>query len=197
MGNPTGKPQHEAEKSFTSEQMIGQVRSIDWFQFEQLVALIYRKQGYLVSRRGGANPDGGIDLVIEKGGTRVAVQCKHWKTRYVGVRAVREFLGALTDSGIIHGLFITLGGYTGEAKLLADKHDIEVMNETGLAKLLETTDARFDPSVLEILRDKRKLCPKCEHEMVLKIARRGRGAGQQFWACTGYPGNCNYTMPCS
>jgi restriction endonuclease Mrr len=108
---PDHKPQSTAD-------LVQQLRSIDWFQFERLVALVYRKQGYAVSRRGGANPDGGIDLVIEKDGTRTAVQCKHWKTWNVGVKAVREFLGALTDSGIRRGLFVTLGGCTSEAKQL-------------------------------------------------------------------------------
>src|ERR1035441_9520784 len=140
---PDHKPQSTAD-------LVRQLRSIDWFQFEQLVALVYRKQGDAVSRRGGANPDGGIDLVIERDGTRTAVQCKHWKTWNVGVKAVREFLGALTDSGIQRGLFVTLGGCTGEAKQLADKHGIEIVNETDLARMLEVTDARFDPAALEI-----------------------------------------------
>ena len=126
-----------------------------------MVALVYRKQGYAVSRRGGANPDGGIDLIIERNGTRTAVQCKYWKTWNVGVKAVREFLGALTDAGIKRGTFITLGGHTLDAKRLADKHGIEFVNETGLARMVEATDARFDPAALEILRDTKKLCPKC------------------------------------
>jgi restriction system protein len=156
--------------------------------------LIYRKQGYVVSRRGGAKPDGGVDLIIEKNGERTAVQCKHWKTWNVGVKPVREFLGALTDVGIRRGLFITLGGYTGGAKMLADKHGIEVVNQTGLARMLETTDARFDPAALEILRDTRKFCPKCEREMVRRTATKGRGAGKQFWGCSGFP-RCRFTLP--
>src|SRR5208282_420034 len=60
--------------------LIQQLRSIDWFQFEKLVALVYRRLGYTVTRWGGANPDGGIDLVIEKDDQRSAVQCKQWKT---------------------------------------------------------------------------------------------------------------------
>ena len=186
---PGHKPQSSAD-------LVQQLRSIDWFQFEQLVALVYRKQGYAVSRRGGANPDGGIDLVIEKDGTRTAVQCKHWKSWNVGVRAVREFLGALTDAGIRRGLFITLGGCTGDARRLADKHGIEVVNETGLARMLEATDAKFDPAALEILRDDWKMCPKCEREMVLRKASKGPGAGKEFWGCSGYP-RCRFTMPLS
>jgi restriction system protein len=180
----------------TTVELLEQLRSIDWFQFEQLVALVYRKQGYVVSRRGGANPDGGIDLVIEKDGTRTAIQCKHWKTWNVGVKTVREFLGALTDAGIQRGLFITLGGYTGDAKRLADKHGIEVVNEVGLARMLEATDAKFDPAALEILWDTQKLCPKCERQMVLRTASKGPGAGEQFWGCSGYP-KCRFTMPLS
>ncbi len=181
------------EKSLTARELTDQMRGIDWFQFEQLIDLIYRKRGYVVSRRGGANPDGGIDLVIEQEGAKTAVQCKHWKTRDVGVKAVREFLGALTDLDQAKGLMLTLGGYTAEAKRLADKHGIEILNETDLAEMLEATDSRFDPAVLEILHDKRKLCPKCEQEMVVRTAGKGPGAGKQFWGCSGYP-RCRFTM---
>jgi hypothetical protein len=131
---------------------------------------------------------------LKKDGTRTAVQCKHWKTWNVGVRAVREFLGALTDAEIRRGIFITLAGYTGDAKQLADKHGIEVINEAGLARMLEAADARFDPAALEILRDTRKLCPKCECEMVLRTANRVRGAGNKFWGCSAFP-RCQFTMP--
>jgi restriction system protein len=103
--------------------------------------LVYRKLGYDVTRRGGANPDGGIDLVIEKDGQRLAVQCKHWKSWNVGAKAVREFLGALTDAGIQKGIFITLRGYTGEAKQLAGKHGIEIVNQTHLVQMIESTDS--------------------------------------------------------
>lgn len=177
----------------TNVELVEQLRTIDWFQFEKLVALACRKLGYTVARRGGANPDGGIDLVIEKDGQRSAVQCKQWKNRQVGVKAVREFLGALTDAGIQQGIFVTLCGYTEEAKQLAEKHGIEIVDETSLAQILESTDARFDPEMLAILRDPRKLCPKCESEMVLRTAGKGAGAGQQFWGCSTYP-KCRFTM---
>jgi hypothetical protein len=187
-------PGKERSTPRTSSSLIEQLRTIDWFQFERLVGLLYRKQGYGVTRRGGANPDGGIDLVIEKDGQRTAVQCKQWKTWNVGVKAVREFLGALTDAGIRKGIFVTLCGYTGEAKQLADKHGIEIMNEVGLAKMLQSTNAMSDPETLAILNDTRKLCPKCERRMEIKTARKGRGAGQMFWGCSGYP-RCRFTMP--
>src|SRR5208337_3457620 len=109
-------------------------------------------------------------------------------------KAVREFLGALTDAGIRKGIFITLRGYSGEAKQLAEKHGIEILNEVGLAKILEDTDARFDPETIAILKDTQKFCPKCESEMVLRTAKRGAGAGQTFWGCSAYP-RCRFTLP--
>ena len=132
--------------------------------------------------------------MIEKDGQRSAVQCKQWKKWNVGVKAVREFLGALADAGIQKGIFITLCGYTGEAEQLAGKHGIKIVNETGLAKLLEDAGARFDPEVQSILNDTRKFCPKCEAEMVLRTAKKGVDAGRQFWGCSTYP-KCRFTMP--
>jgi restriction system protein len=177
----------------TADDLLKQLRTIDWFQFEKLVELAYLKLGYEVTRKGGANPDGGIDLIILKDGQTKAVQCKQWKTWNVGVRAVREFLGALKDSGIEKGIFITLNGYTGEAKLLADKHGIEIINEIGLAEMLETVDAKSSPDVLSLLNDTRKYCPKCESEMILRTATKGLNAGGQFWGCSRYP-RCRFTM---
>jgi HJR/Mrr/RecB family endonuclease len=180
----------------TTDALMKQLRRIDWFQFEKVVALAYRKSGYLVTRRGGANPDGGIDLIVEKDGMKSAIQCKHWKTWKVKVYQVREFLGALTDSGIQKGIFVTLCGYTGEAKQLAQKHGIEMVNEIGLAGMLESVDARFDPEVIRLLEDKRKFCPKCESEMRLRRAGKGQYAGTGFWGCSRYP-RCQFMMPVS
>jgi HJR/Mrr/RecB family endonuclease len=180
----------------TTPDLNEQLRSMDWFQFEQMVALVYRRLGYTVTRRGGANPDGGIDLFVERHGQRFAVQCKQWKTWNVGVKVMREFLGALTDAGIQKGIFITLCGYSGDAKQLAEKHGIEIVNEVGLAKMIESTGAQFHPEAQAILTDTRKFCPKCEAEMVLRTAKKGMGAGRQFWGCSAYP-RCRFTMPVS
>lgn len=188
------EPERPSKPPSTSE-LIEQLRSIDWFQFEKLVGHVYEKLGYTVTRRGGANPDGGIDLIIKRDGQRIAVQCKQWKARDVGVKPVREFLGALTDAGIQKGIFITLRGYTGDARLLAEKHEIEILNEVGLTRMLESTRARFDPEVFELLHDTRKFCPRCESEMVIKVAKKGSNPGSKFWGCSGYSKGCHYTMP--
>ena len=177
--------------SRTPDPLMEQLRSLGWLQFERVVALIYHKQGYGVTRHGGMNARKGIDLVIDKEGTRTGVQCGHWRKHSVGVKAVREFLAALAGTGIGGGLFITPGGFTRDAKQLADRHGIGLLNETDLLHMIEATDAKLDPVVLEILRDTREICPRCEREMVLRTPVEGRG--RRFWSCSGYP-ECRFTM---
>ena len=51
--------------SSTGKSLTDQLHTIDWFQFEKLIEVAYAKT-HKVVRYGGANPDGGIDLIIEK-----------------------------------------------------------------------------------------------------------------------------------
>jgi Restriction endonuclease/Topoisomerase DNA binding C4 zinc finger len=166
------------------------LRKIDWFQFEKLVELIYRQRGFAVERFGGAHPDGGVDLIVQSTTDKFVVQCKHWRKWSVGVRHIREFLGTLTDSKISKGSFITLSGYTGEAKQLADKHGIQILNESDLVKMLEDSGLMYSKEISTLFADNRKFCPKCEREMVLKTAR---AKGNQFWGCLNYP-RCRFTL---
>jgi len=168
------------------------LRAIDWFQFEKLVEILYRQRGYDVERLGGANPDGGIDLIVERDGERVAVQCKHWRREDVKLAQMREFLGALTDSGISKGVFVTLEGFTTDAKQLAIKHGIEIVNEGNLVTLISELDTSGKAEVSVLFSDKRKFCPKCESEMVLR--RPGKGEKwEPFWGCSNYP-RCRYIL---
>jgi restriction system protein len=166
---------------------------LDWYQFEKLIELIYLKLGYVVKRGGGANADGGIDLMIELNGERTAVQCKHWKGSDVGVKVVREFVGAMKIAGVSKGLVICTKGFTEDARELAIQQGIELVSGAELEALLKKVDAEFDPRFRALFESKEKRCPKCEREMVIRTARRGPDVGSKFWGCTGYPG-CTYVM---
>ena len=54
---------------------------LSWLEFEKLLCEAFRRQGYSVEHRGGAGPDGGIDLMLRREGQKALVQCKHWKYR--------------------------------------------------------------------------------------------------------------------
>jgi restriction system protein len=84
------------------------VRRLDWFQFEKLIALLFDAEGFVVQCYGGANADGGIDLIATKGGITFGVQCQHWKSRRVGIKEVRAFAAALHDRDLQRGFLVTL-----------------------------------------------------------------------------------------
>ena len=52
------------------------LQGMSWQEFELLVGEAFRVQGYEVSERGGAGPDGGVDLVLRKDKEKFLVQCK-------------------------------------------------------------------------------------------------------------------------
>ena len=42
-------------------------------------------------------------------------------------------------------------------------------------------------------REAEKICPRCQHGLVLRTAAKGSKAGQQFWGCSNFP-RCRFTQ---
>jgi restriction system protein len=169
------------------------VRSLDWFQFEKLVGILFQQEGFAVQRFGGTDPDDGIDLTATKNGITFGVQCKQWKTWRVGVKEVRAFLRALHDQHFSHGILVTLEGYTKEAADFAQGNQIDLLDEPLLLQNLEEVSWTRNPAFAAVLNDPVKFCPKCESEMVLRTATTGTRIGSQFWGCKRYP-QCSFRM---
>ena len=176
-----------------SVDLATQLRILDWYQFEKAVALAYQKLGYDVTRRGGANADGGIDLILKREGKKTAVQCKHWQKWKVGIKTVRELLGAMTAEGIENAILVTMRGYTHDARRFAAQHGIDLVDKTGLISLLASASILNDREFLHLLNNKRKFCPKCESQMILRTAMKGRHKGSLFWGCSAFP-ECRFTL---
>ncbi|MDP1673362.1 MAG: restriction endonuclease, partial [Burkholderiales bacterium] len=51
---------------------------LSWREFENFVGEFFRRKGFHVGQRSGAEADGGVDLVASIGEDRYLVQCKHW-----------------------------------------------------------------------------------------------------------------------
>jgi restriction system protein len=181
-------------ESLRSIPILERVRALDWFQFEKLVASLFAETGFAVERFGGAQPDGGIDLIVRFDGKTSGVQCKRWKTWKVGVKQLREFLGALTDRGLQHGIFVALQDYSADARTFAARYQIELAGEAEIVRMLESARCDENPALFSILDDTRKFCPKCESEMVLRTAAKGTDAGSRFWGCSEFP-RCRSTLP--
>ena len=175
-----------------SQRGLETLRGISWREFEELVGEAYRRRGYAVAETGGGGADGGVDLVLSKGGERLLVQCKHWKAWKVSVKIVRELFGVVSAEGANGGILISSGTYTQEAKEFARANGIELVDGDQLMRLI--SEVQRIPKVVASAEDG-VLCPVCGARMVLRTARKGAKAGSQFWGCSSYPG-CRGTRSC-
>lgn len=170
---------------------------LTWSQFERLMAEFYRRQGATVTSRGGPMADGGVDLnVTYPAGERVIVQCKHWKNRQVGVKPLRELWGVMDDERADGAIFVTSGSFTADALAFARGKQLELVDGQKLRGMIaDVKRSQAGASVVEPApTPSAPLCPRCGSAMVLRVARRGANAGEQFWGCSTYP-KCQGTRP--
>ncbi|SDB20198.1 restriction system protein [Desulfonatronum thiosulfatophilum] len=167
------------------------LQAMSWQEFERLVAEHFRRQGFSVTRNGGAGPDGGVDLDLRKGEEIHLVQCKQWKAYKVGVQPVREFYGIMSARGAAGGFFITSGTYTTDARTFAHGLNLELIDGQRLLALIDQTrlhDVGQDASAFVPPADDTPLCPRCSARMTMRTARKGPWAGREFWGCVNFPG---------
>lgn len=177
------------------------IRDLSWREFEHLLAESFRRQGHRVSDT-GAGADGGVDLVLEKAGSRTLVQAKQWRARKVGVRPVRELFGVQTSEGADSAIIVTSGNITAEARRFADSNAVQVIEGATLLQMIrEVQRHRPQPAVarprnhaLAEPTDNSPACPTCGAQMLRRIAKRGARAGQPFWGCASFP-SCRGTRP--
>jgi restriction system protein len=171
-------------KMLENQTGLESIKNLSWRQFEELVGEVFRRQGYLVLENPSDGPDGGIDLRLRKNGQITLVQCKHWKSKNVGVSIVRELYGVMTAAKANHGILATFGNFTQEAKNFAKGKPIHLITGNKLAKLIsEVQESGMASTHVE----PKMSCPKCGSEMVLRTAKKGKYAGQKFWGCSEFP----------
>jgi hypothetical protein len=165
---------------WTAPEVESALGEIDWYQFEKFCAALLAVDGFAVQRMGGAHPDEGVDLIVDKGGTRGLIQCKHWRTWVVQEKVVREMLGSMTHFQVSHGAIYTLKGWTAPAAQFAALHNIVLVK---VSELAASAASHLSPAKLdELLRPGIHHCPKCEAPMVERT-----GAFGSFWGCSTYP----------
>lgn len=176
---------------------------LSWSEFEQLVAELFRRQGYAVTENLIGGSDGGVDLVLRRGSERALVQCKHWRTQRVGASVVRELKGVMAARGIAAGFVVSSGTFTDQARAFAAEADIGLIDGLQLTSMRRQLSrsasgqaARSGTITGFAPRDESNrapACPKCGTPMVRRRARRGSNAGGEFWGCKQYPG-CRGTL---
>jgi restriction system protein len=189
---------------FERNQELEKIRQLSWQRFEELVAEVYRRRGYSAAITGGGGADGGVDVTLRREGEMVFVQCKHWKAITVDVSKARELLGVVAAKSADKGILITSGRFTPSAKQFAVGNRLDLIDGVGLVQLMRnitsgvTSADNFQPTAAsqEVARESSPLCPRCNSEMVTRVASRGQWAGDSFWGCPTFP-QCRGTRPMS
>lgn len=160
----------------------GALDEMTWSEFELLVGEAFRRQGYAVTETGGGGADGGVDLVLTKGGERHFVQCKQWKAFKVGVTTVRELYGVMAARGAAGGYVVTSGQFTADAMEFAAGRNITLIDGPALRTLIGSMQPAPAATQTGV-----PACPQCGSGMVRRTAKRGANAGNDFWGCSKYP----------
>jgi len=115
---------------------LDSIRDLPWAEFEELIAEAYRRRGYAVERTGGPAGDGGVDVVLRRSARTTLVQCKRWKTRQVGVKVIRELLGAMTSERADAGIVVCCGEFARAARTFAEANGIALVGGDELATMI-------------------------------------------------------------
>lgn len=178
----------------TADKSGHKLDNLTWLQFERLVHQYFVERGFVVTETiEGA--DGGVDLRLRKEGRNSTVQCKHWRTRKVGVSVVREQFGIMMAEKADQCFIVTSGQFTKEAEAWAAGKAIGLIDGKQLRYLLGHVD--YDQALFEELEPSPAInaagCPRCGSKMVVRTAKRGPKAGSRFWGCTSFP-KCRHTL---
>jgi restriction system protein len=169
---------------------------IEWKRFEMLCAHLFEQAGF-EARMQSHGADGGVDIWLHSRhaeGPVAVVQCKHWLTRQVGVKEVRELLGVMTANKVSRGTFVTTSNFSADAEQFARDNGIHLLDCSGLLALVAKRTPEQQAELLQHAYEGeywRPTCASCGLKMVERTARKG---GAAFWGCAAYP-RCRFTLP--
>jgi len=165
----------------------GVIKAMEWRDFELLICGALRQEGYRIDARGGSGPNGEIDLIATKAKQRLLIQCKHWRTKQVGVSVIRELNGVVAARRADGGIVVTGGTFTKEARDFARGCRIRLIGGESLQHIIAAAAQMIPSAQLSPTVPAPPRCPKCGAGMIDYIAKQGKFAGKHFWACSLYP----------
>ncbi|WP_284337656.1 Mrr restriction system protein [Comamonas sp. NoAH] len=135
----------EAEEQAWAE-VSQYLRSMNPYDFQDLVADLLRAMSYHVTWVSPPGKDGGVDILAwpDALGTRpprIKVQVKR-QQQAVTVDGLRSFMAVLGDEDV--GLFICTGGFTKDAETEARTQEKRRVSLIGLDKLFDLWDEHYD-----------------------------------------------------
>lgn len=122
----------------TSDVEFIDVSDMTPIEYEHYCADILREQGWEARVTQGSG-DQGVDVIAEKNGIKIAVQCKKYSSP-VGNKAVQEVTAGKGFYGADYGMVVTNNTYTASAKQLANSQLIFLLHHDDLYSVDELID---------------------------------------------------------
>jgi len=117
------------------------LETMDGYQFQRLVANMFKRQGFLNVKVGPRGADMGIDITMKQKASMnltvgFAVQCKHHPKGVIGRPVVQKLHSAIAVSpNVDKGLIVTSGHFSEAAIKYAEKVGIELIDGDKLIEL--------------------------------------------------------------
>jgi restriction system protein len=178
---PEQTPTISAERSVSWNKQV--FADIEWRRFEAVCERLFAQSGFKTkSQSHGA--DGGVDVWMysahAEGPVSIA-QCKHFRSKEVDVKLIREFFGVMSSHKLQRGTFVTTSTFTADAQKFANENGINALDGDKLLKLISTRTAEQQKELLDIAYEgeySRPTCASCGIKLVKKT---------KFWGCSNFP----------
>lgn len=127
-------------KKYIASIDIEKIDGLDGEEFEDLLAIYFKSLGLKVTKTKRSH-DYGADLILEKDGEKIAIQCKLYFNRTVSNSAVQEIATAKDFYGAEKAVVITNSKFTKPAQILAEKIGVKLIDREGLVNMLKTSSS--------------------------------------------------------
>ncbi len=149
---------------------------LDGKKFEKLMATVYSRRGYQVTRRGRSG-DQGIDLIARRDEEVLCIQCKSWDpySSSISSQVIRDLMAAIQISQATKGILLSTAPLSKPAKALASQvtkletivgpQIIAVMDD---ANLLPMDDAWWSKLTGESLSSAKSIAPLVSYSLPIR-----------------------------
>jgi len=178
------------QKLLAQQKSIDTLKALSWQEFEMLVGEAFRRKGFAVIENMTGGADGGIDLLLKRDDKTHIVQCKHWRSKKIGVSIVREMFGIKEATNAKSVFIVASGTFTKDAIAFARGLPIELIGGHDLLNLIADVQSNRNESAASS-NEVTHHCPKCSSKLVKRIAKQGAHKGNEFLGCSSFP-KCRY-----
>jgi restriction system protein len=102
-------------------------------EFEHYCAAVLRERKWN-ARVTQISGDQGVDIVADKRGVRIVIQCKKY-SKPVGNRAVQEIVAGIAHQNAQRGVVVATSGYTSSAFKLAASNEVLLLHHSELHRI--------------------------------------------------------------